>query len=415
MALFKKKKKDEQVQEVNPQEQLKKENEALVMEVLTNLNEKLNGTLYDNCIIMPKGYTIDVQIGPKEDKGTIKIIQFIFIIRNDEFDEPLLDPVDAQGPTEKDAAKMAADIFYAGLWHPIDMAINKKNPAPVPVDFLGQHYDFDMYCQSVVRIRAGEQPKQPVLLAKYLMNELPKYLGSKKYYWVRIYLAKLFVPANEENGQQARTRKIIEVRVNGSVCPQLGELLNPYIDSWEDVEGFACEKQYVIFVQREEDKCPFDKETVMKAAEECLNSMIRIESKEDYMALAERLEEMTGSKSLASEIRIFIPEILAKLTLGYREGDSLFFIEGEGDDQKQIEFKKTQLRSYFYLQQAILEFLGTRPAQEDVKKIVVNSVAFREMMKVQKQLTDQGKQFNMSDLFVPGTSYRISNDDYQVW
>lgn len=416
VALFKKKKKDEQVQEVNPQEQLKKENEALVMEVLTNLNEKLNGTLYDNCIIMPKGYTIDVQVGNKEDRGAVKLIQFIFIIKNDEFDEPLLDPVDAQGGTEQEAAKMAADIFYAGLWHPIDMAINKKNPAPISVDFLGQHYDFDMYCQSVVRIRAGEQPKQPVLLAKYLMNELPKYLGSKKYYWVRIYLAKLHVPANEETGEEAKTRKMIEVRVNGSVCPQLGELLAPYIDSWDDTEGFACEKQYVIFVQRDEDKCPFNKELVMTAAKGCLELMCKIETREDYMALAEKLEEMTeGNKALASEIRIFIPEILAKITVGYREGDSLFLLEGEGDDQKQIEFKKTQLRSYFYLQQAILEFLASRPPQEEVKKIVVNSVAFRELMKVQKQLTDQGQQFNMSDLFVPGTSYKIGEPDYKVW
>lgn len=415
MALFKKKKKEEQIEELNPQAQAEKANAAIVSEVLTSLNEKLNGTLYDNCIIMPKGYTIDVQVGHKEDKGEIKLVQFIFIVKNDAFDEPLIDPVDAQGATEKDAAKMAADIFYAGLWHPIDQSINKKNPMPVSVDFLRQHYDFDMYCQSVVRIRAGEQTKQPVMLVKYLMSELPKYLGSKKYYWVRIYLARLVTPGNEQNGQQPQVRKMIEVRVNGSVCPQLGELMKPYIDSWEDNDGFACEKQYAIFVQREDDKCPFDKEIVMKSANECLHSMIKIEKQEDYVALAKRLEEMTGNKSLAAEIRIFIPEILAKITLGYREGDSLFLIEGEGEDQQQIEFKKTQLRSYFYLQQAILEFLSTRPAQEDVKKIVVNSVAFREMMKVQKQLTEQGKEFKMSDLFVPGTSYRIGESDYKVW
>lgn len=415
MALFKKKKKEEQIGELTPKAQAEKANEAIVLEVLEKLNEKLNGTLYDNCIIMPKGYTIDVQVGHKEDKGSIKLVQVIFIVKNDAFDEPLIDPVDAQGATEMDAAKMAADIFYAGLWHPIDQSINKKNPIPVSVDFLRQHYDFDMYCQSVVRIRAGEQKKEPVMLVKFLMNELPKYIGSKKYYWVRIYLARMLVPGNEENNQQPRVRKLIEVRVNGSVCTQLNKLMEPYIDSWGDEEGFACEKQYAIFVQREDDKCPFDKETVMKAAEECLTSMVKIEKQEDYVELAKRLDEMTGNKSLAAEVRIFIPEILAKLTLGYQEGDSLFIIEGEGDDQKQIEFKKTQLRSYFYLQQAILEFLGKRPPQEDVKKIVVNSVAFREMMKIQKQLTDQGKEFKMSDLFVPGTTYKIGEPGYKVW
>ena len=45
------------------------------------------------------------------------------------------------------------------------------------------------------------------------------------------------------------------------------------------------------------------------------------------------------------EIRIFIPEILAKLT-GYREGDSLFTIEGEGEEQTKIEFRKTA-QKYF--------------------------------------------------------------------
>ena len=227
MALFKKKKKEEQIEELTPQVQAEKANEAIILEVLRKLNEKLNGTLYDNCIIMPKGYTIDVQVGHKEDKGSVKLVQVIFIVKNDAFDEPLIDPVDAQGATEMDAAKMAADIFYAGLWHPIDQSINKKNPIPVSVDFLRQHYDFDMYCQSVVRIRAGEQKKEPVMLVKFLMNELPKYLGSKKYYWVRIYLARMFVPGTEENNQQPRVRKMIEVRVNGSVCPQLNKLMEP--------------------------------------------------------------------------------------------------------------------------------------------------------------------------------------------
>ena len=48
MALFKKKKKEEQIEEVNPQVKAKKENDAIILEVLSKLNEKLNGTLYDN-------------------------------------------------------------------------------------------------------------------------------------------------------------------------------------------------------------------------------------------------------------------------------------------------------------------------------------------------------------------------------
>ncbi|MBQ9956581.1 MAG: hypothetical protein IJO99_03345, partial [Ruminococcus sp.] len=66
---------------------------------LEAVNEKLNGTLYDDCIIMPKGYTIDVQIGRNEESNGVRLLAVIYIIKNDMFDEPIIDPVDAQGRT----------------------------------------------------------------------------------------------------------------------------------------------------------------------------------------------------------------------------------------------------------------------------------------------------------------------------
>ena len=383
------------------EEEVKSPSEDLKLLILDKLNEKLKGMLYDNCIIMPKGFSIDVQIGRTDEKDDIKIIQAIFIVKHDDFDEPLIDPVDAQGKTDDEVAQMSADIFYAGVWHPIEQSINKKNPVHFSVDYLRQHYDFDMYCQSVVRI--GVKDKKPVMIMAFIKDEIAKYLGSKKYYWIRAYLAKM--------GE----KKIVEIRVNGSVCPDLGKFFEEYINSWDDDPGFVCEKQYAIFVQRDDDKCPFNKQTVIEAAREAISLMTKIKSREDYEAMSDKLVEMTGDKDLAAEIRIFIPEVFAKLTLGYREGDSLFLMEGEGDDVSQIEFKKTQLRSYFYIQQAVLEFFNSKPSQEDVTTIVTNSVAFRELRKALEQAKEHGQEIKPSDLFVPGTSYKINSDNYKVW
>ena len=246
--------------------------------VLTNLNEKLSGTLYDDCVIMPKGFTIDVQIGRMEESEGIKILQTIFIIKHDDFDEPLIEPVDSQGPTDEDAAKMAVEIFMGGVWHPLDQSMTKKNPTHISVDFLRQHYDFDMYAQSVVRI--GVKNKPPTMLINFIRNEIPKYLGSKKYYWLRVYLAKY------------KERRIIEVRINGSVCVQLNEYFKEYVEKEMDAsEAFVSEKQYAIFVQREDDKCPFDKDLVMNAARETIKMMVGIRSNEDYIAMTKKLEE----------------------------------------------------------------------------------------------------------------------------
>ncbi len=398
MGIFKKKnnQKTEEVQTTDPKDDIK----SMVLE---NLNEKLKGTLYDDCIIMPKGFTIDVQVGRLEESDGIMILQTIFIVKHDDFDEPLIDPVDSQGKDEQEVSKMAVDIFCGGVWHPLDQSIYKKNPIHVPVDFLRQHYDFDMYCQSVVRV--GVKDKQPTVLVNFLRTEIPKYLGSKKYYWLRIYLAKY------------KEKKIIEVRMNGSVLVELPKYFEEYVEKEMFAEEtFVSEKQYAIFVQREDDQCPFKKELVMKAAKETISMMEKINNHDEYVAMADKLEELVGgNKGLAGEIRVFIPEIFAKLTLGYREGDSLFLLEGEGDDQQSIEFKKTQLRSYFYLQQAVLEYLSTNPSQESVTRIVTNSVAFRELKRAIDTAKEQGKELKPSDLYVPGTSYKIGEENYRVW
>lgn len=360
--------------------------------VLNALNAKLQGTVYDDCIIMPKGFTVDIQVGRCEVKNDIHMVQVIYIIKNDELDEPIIDPVDSQGKTEDEAINMSVEIFFGGIWHPLNQAMTKKNPVHVSVNYLMQHYDFDMYAHSIVRIGA-QHNRQPVMLINYIKAEIPKYLGSKKYYWVRIFLTKI------------RDRKIVEVRVNGTICGELSKLLMPYVDSWDENEQFICEKQYAIFVQREDDKCPFTKETVVKTAKKAIELMENINSQEDFTAMLSEIETLAGDKALAAEIRVFIPEILAKLTLGYHEGDSLFLLQ----DESSIEFKKTQLRSYFYIQQVILEYLQKRPEQERVMRIVTNSVAFREARKAK----EAGHEPN--ELYVPGTSYKMNIENYKVW
>ncbi len=360
-------------------------------QVLECLNLKLQGTIYDDCIIMPRGFTIDVKIGRCEVKNDVHLVQIIYIIKSDDLDEAIIDPVDSQGKSQEEAVKMSVEIFFGGIWHPLNQSMNKQNPTHISVNYLMQHYDFDMYAQSIVRI--GSQEKKPTMLVNFIKEEIPKYLGSKKYYWIRIYLAKL----NE--------KKIIEVRVNGTVCNELSKYFKNYINSWEEKEGFVSEKQYAIFVNRADDECPFTKKDVTDAAKRAIELMESCDSSEKYREIVKELDEMTGSKTLAAEIRIFVPEILAKLTMGYQEGDSLFLIQ----DGSNIEFKKTQLRSYYYIQQVVLEYLAGKPEQDKFMRIVTNSVAFREL----KKAHDAGHE--PKDLYVPGTSYKISTENYKVW
>ncbi|MGN0580228.1 MAG: DUF6348 family protein [Ruminococcus sp.] len=382
MNLFKKK---------NQQEKQEEKSVDIKQLVLNALNEKLNGTIYDDCVIMPKGFTIDVVIGKQEKSDAVLLLQTTFIIKNDDFDEPIIDPVDSQGKTEEEAAKMAVEIFFGGVWHPLNQSIQKKNPIPVSVNFLMQHYDFDMYAQSIVKI--GKTDNQPSMLMNYIKAQIPKYLGSKKYYWIRVYLARF------------KDKKIIEVRINGTICAELAGFFNEYLESWGESDRFVAEKQYAIFVNRADDECPFTKKDCTDAANAAIEMMENCKSADEYREMVKKLDEMCVIKQLSAEVRIFVPEIMSKLIMGYKEGDSLFLMQ----DGSKIEFKKTQLRSYYYIQQAILQYLSKQPPKENVMRIVANSVAFKELRKAHEAGHEP------KDLYVPGTAYHIADENYKVW
>lgn len=390
MAIFKKKNVEE----------TKEETKDIKLQILEKLNEKINGTLYDNAILIPRfGFSIDIQVAKNEVKENFNILNVIFILKSDELDEPIIEPVPAQGDSLESAITMAVESFSALLWHPLQMLFNKQKSMPMSSNYLGQHYDYDMYAQSVVLM--GDPDKKPSMLINHIKDVLPHFLGSKKYYWVRIFLAR------------HKDKKTIEVRINGTPCPSLNQNFQKYLDSWADKDTFVAEKQYAIIVNKADDECPFTKQHVVECTRKTLELMENCKSQEEYIDLKNKMEEFTGNPALAAEIRIFIPEILAKLTLGYREGDSLFLIDGNS----QIEFKKTQLRSYFYIQQVLLDYLSrVKPEKEKVTNIVANSVAFKELKNhIGKENEALGRPIEAKDLFVKGTSFKVGVEDYKVW
>ena len=124
MALFKKKNNKQ-----NEEPEASKETSVSDIKdlLLTKLNEKLSGTLYDGCIIMPRGFTIDLKLGRQDEHEGVKIIQVIYLITHDDFDETLIEPVDAQGKTIEEACDMAVSMFMGGIWHPLEQSMQKRN------------------------------------------------------------------------------------------------------------------------------------------------------------------------------------------------------------------------------------------------------------------------------------------------
>lgn len=377
--------------------------EAAAKELLKLVAEKVKGEQKEDLVVADRGFSIKVQVGRLEKKEGVVILQAVFVIWHDDFDEPITEPIDTQGADEKEAMEIATNMFMGGVWHSIAQSFDGTNAVEASTDYFGQHYEYDMYCKSVVRV--GVVEKDAAMLVRFIKDEIPKYLGSKKYYWLRIQLSKY------------QDQKVISVRMNGAECLDLHKYFEEYLDKEMDgSKGYVMEEQYAFFVRYGDDTCPFDRDQVFSAATETVKMMEDIMTREDYKNMSDKLETLVnGNSALASEIRLFIPEILAKLTLGFREGDSLFLVSEKNGQLESKEFKKTQLRSYYYIQQAMMLYLSTKPDQEKLGKIVCNSAAFAELKKAMAAYKEQGRELKPVDLYVKGTSYRITTEDYMIW
>ena len=384
------------------------------------ISQQTGGSIESGRVSTPQGFTIAVQIGKLQEYGSSYICQTIFITEYDGFDEPLIEPVEAEGPDVDSCASMSAQMYLGGVWYPLMQAADNRDPVVIKSSGPFDTQTFRMYYRSIVRV--GIKNKQPFPIVDLIINELPKYLGTKKYYWLRVCLTKY------------QEKYKIEVRINGSVCADLDRYFTDYAEKQMHAEDtFVMEKQYAIFVNEADDACPFDKDIVSKAASMYIGLLENAQPGRN--TLADLSAELTDSIrldlpsdldpaeadrtaiALSGEIRIFVPEIFAKIAMTYSEGDSLFLLGKEEPDgtRKQTELKKSQLRSYFYIQQAVLEYLGKRPPRENVEKIVVNSAAYREVRKILDAAEKEGRGISVNDLRVPGTSYLISAEGYRIW
>ena len=134
-------------------------------------------------VSMSTGVRIKVNVVKAEEENGVVTCTAWFIVSYDGFAEPLIDPVDACGKSELACAEMAADAFCSSVMKPLLQSLIKESPVYIPVDYLGRHYDFDMYARDVLRMRFGGSINQePTRLVDFLKDAIPEYLGSKKYY-----------------------------------------------------------------------------------------------------------------------------------------------------------------------------------------------------------------------------------------
>ena len=360
-------------------------------ELLEIIAQKCPGsTPYQDGILYGCGLVVSADPVKMQKNGDTWTARVLFFLRHNWFDETMVLPVTCTGTTPdaamKAAAEQFADVYLPSLLdsfmnesaYRMDAELPETHSFRVPADRRTYHTG------------AGE----PADLWNEIADLMPRYLGTKRAYWIEL--------RTRSGGGTARA----EVRVNGMVCHRPGDILLGKMMRQADAP-FRSDRQFVLLLQHAQTlaECPYDKQKVGDLTFRAMRIFQNIQDQDSRDAMTEAVQSLTSVPALGEELVTLIPEIVAEMTAGLPANDGLIAMKPDGS---RIRLNRSQLRSYGYIEDAVFQYLQKqKPSQEDIFQLLSMSARFRAVNEaVQKQIPVE--EFRMSELvYRVGEDYRI--------
>ncbi|MDE5883877.1 MAG: hypothetical protein K2H29_02165 [Oscillospiraceae bacterium] len=325
-------------------------------------------------------------------------IQLIFILQHPWFDENLIESCAGLGHNPEQAMKNGTESFCDGVLQFVISALQanySENPVNSEIlhsELMGQTHDFYIPAERPVLHRGVSSRSTD--LWEIVKNQIPAYLGTKRCYWIKLYSARI------------HDTPVCEVRINNTLYPDLTDLLMK--EAFNNPE-IRMDKQFLLLIQKEDtfQPCPFEKQDVGQLAFMALDKMRTIKDQESQQKIFHEIQSICPDYSIAVELISFLPEICAQIILEFRDNDSLIPVINYS--KPEFELKKSQVRSYGYMEDAVEQYLRKiQPSQEDILNIVRISARFEVLTKALHE------NVPVEDLRMSQLVYFV-NENYHVW
>lgn len=289
----------------------------------------------------------------------------LLIARHPFFDEDLVQPVTGAGKTPDDAIRSAAKTIADEPLSHVLAAVGRQGGEVLETNLRGERHRFSMSAAPAAgHIGAGE----PIGLWTFVRDVMPQYLGTKRCYWVSLFAATA-------NGIPQ-----CEARINGSILPDLGDRLMDALKDRTKEPGFIADRAFVLLIQDEEtyQPCPFTKQEVGELVFRAMRLLPGVRDKESAEKMQRTLYGSAPQHSLGIELVSFLPEIVALQTVQFRDNDGLMPVVDRG--KPDVELKKSQVRSFGYMEDAVFQYLQKqKPDEADIKNILAMSAKFHAL------------------------------------
>lgn len=321
-------------------------------------------------------------------------VQLLFIVQHPWFDEDMVETVDGFGGDPDDAMRSGTEQFCTYVMPYLMQAFDCKGEEFLTADLRGHRHTFRIPEQMGV-LHTGEG--QETDLFAIVKDALPSYLGTKRCYWVKLYSSVM-------NGNV-----ICGAMINGTISPGLTELLYKEIIPRRQTVRFSSDKEFVLLIQNEDTwkPCPFTKQEVGELVFRAFKVMQEIKDENSSKEISAAIRHAAPNLSVGTEIVAFLPEVLCQQVVQFMDNEHLMPVVNYG--KPDCELKKSQVRSYGYIEDAIFQYLRKqKPTQDEINQILAMSGKFHAISEgIRKGIKLEALKLSQLVYFV--------DESYEVW
>lgn len=230
------------------------------------------------------------------------VVQLMFILKHEMFEEEFIECVVGAGPTFDCAIEEGIKNFIISVLDGVMKSLKNEAGKKIKVNVLDKLHNFT--CYKSTKIQQGSKLSgESIDFWDLLEEDILRCIGNKRVYLIKVYAAKVGDTVS------------CECRVNGMLYPNLTKKLDDLVLHWIPDNAIYSERQFLVLVQEEMNYIPYPL-TKKEVESYTLNALLlyrECHSEDDYKQLFNKILEVCPNKSLATELYSLIPEIVTEI------------------------------------------------------------------------------------------------------
>lgn len=365
-------------------------------EVIAILHERCPGGENAGTSLLFRSISLHVTVEFGEIRAAAGMfqVQLLLIAQHPFFDEDLVESAAGLGKTPDDAIRAATERLAASVLPFVTGALTGTEHETIETSLMGEVHCFSVPA-AYGTFHAG-LPEATDLWA-LVRDTIPRYLGTKRCYWISLSSAVL-------NGIPQ-----CEARINGSICNRLSDILMQDAIKHKNTAGYCADSAFILLVQDEETytPCPFTKQEVGELVFRAFRLYPGIRDEQTAQKVQATILSCAPQRNLGIEVVSFLPEIVAQQVTGFRDNDALMPVIDRG--KPETELTKSQVRSFGYIEDAVFQYLRKQhPTEDEIKQILAISAKFHAL----SEAMEEG--IRIEDLKLSQLVYFV-DQEYRVW